>query len=285
MNEYGTITRLVVKHARDAFRAQADCDAQWSDLNFTAVPDLTRAIADYEVFLKLVSAEGARLEYLPVDARVGLDSIYVRDASIVTPRGMVLCHMGKPQRSTEPAAHADRFDALDIPVLGSIRAPGRIEGGDVVWFDDHTVAVGRGYRTNDAGIEQFQDLLGPDIDLLMVPLPHYRGSSDVFHLMSIISPVAHDLAVVYSPLMPVVFRDWLIDGGIDLVEVPDEEFDTMGANVLAIAPRKCVMVEGNPITRNRLEDAGATVAEYDGREISLKGGGGPTCLTRPINRS
>ncbi len=284
MNEYGSITRLLVKHARDAFRSQFDCDGQWRTLNFTDAPDLTRAIADYEVFLSLVSAQGAKLEWLSADDRVGLDSIYVRDASIVTPRGMVLCEMGKPQRSTEPAAQADAFARLGIPVVGTIRAPGKIEGGDVVWFDEHTVAVGRGYRTNDEGIEQFQRILGPDIDLLMVPLPHYRGPSDVFHLMSIISPVAHDLAVVYSPLMPVVFRDWLIDGGIDFVEVPDEEFDTMGANVLAIAPRTCVMVEGNPITRGRLEDAGATVAEYDGREISLKGGGGPTCLTRPISR-
>jgi N-dimethylarginine dimethylaminohydrolase len=198
---------------------------------------------------------------------------------------MVLCRMGKPQRSTEPAVQGEAFAGLDIPVLGEIRAPGRIEGGDVVWFDDHTVAVGRGYRTNDDGIAQFQDLLGPDVDLIVVPLPHYRGPADVFHLMSIISPVDEDLAVVYSPLMPVVFREWLIAGGIDLVEVPDEEFETMGANVLAIAPRRCVMVEGNPVTRDRLEDAGATVAEYDGTEISLKGGGGPTCLTRPIERA
>jgi N-dimethylarginine dimethylaminohydrolase len=128
-------------------------------------------------------------------------------------------------------------------------------------------------------------LIGPDVDVITVPLPHYRGPSDVFHLMSIISPVASDLAVVYSPLMPVPFREWLIVRGIELVEVPDAEFDTMGANVLAIAPRQCVMVEGNPVTRTRLESAGASVVEYDGREISLKGGGGPTCLTRPLARS
>lgn len=285
MNEYGRISRLLVKHARDAFRDQSDCDAQWRDLNFTGAPDWTRARDNYDAFLKQVSSTGATLEFLPPSPRVGLDSIYVRDASIVTPRGMVLCEMGKPQRSTEPAAQAAAFAGMDIPVLGAIRSPGKIEGGDVVWFDERTVAVGRGYRTNDEGIEQFQQLLGPDIDVLMVPLPHYRGPSDVFHLMSIISPVAEDLAVVYSPLMPVVFRDWLLEGGIRLVEVPDDEFDTMGANVLAIAPRTCVMVEGNPVTRERLQDAGATVLEYDGREISLKGGGGPTCLTRPIARA
>ena len=284
MNEHSAITRLLVKHARDAFRSQADCDAQWRALHFTAAPDLARAIDDYDGFLKLVSAHGARLEFLPADPAVSLDSMYVRDASLVTPRGMVLCNMGKPQRATEPAAQAEVFAALGIPVLGAIHAPGKIEGGDVVWFDDRTVAVGRGYRTNDEGIEQFQQLLGPDVDLVVVPLPHYRGPADVFHLMSIISPVADDLAVAYSPLMPVPFREWLIAGGIELVEVPDEEFETMGANVLAVAPGKCVMVEGNPVTRDRLEEAGAEVAEYDGREISLKGGGGPTCLTRPIQR-
>ena len=284
MNEYGSITRLVLKHPREAFGSQAACDRQWGDLNFTEAPDLARAIADYEVFLKLVSAEGATLEFLPADARAGLDSIYVRDASLACERGVILCAMGKPQRSAEPAAQAEACAALGIPVLGAIQPPGKIEGGDVVWFDDHTVAVGRGYRTNDDGIRQFQELVGDAVDVFVVPLPHYRGPSDVFHLMSIVSPVDRDLAVVYSPLMPVTFREWLIAGGIELVEVPDEEFETMGANVLAIAPRQCVMVEGNPITRDRLEDAGAGVAEYDGREISLKGGGGPTCLTRPVVR-
>ena len=284
MNEYARITRLAVKHARDAFRSQAACSAEWRDLNFTDAPEFSAAVADDDQFLALLSSAGATLEQLPADDRVGLDSIYVRDASLVTPRGMVLCRMGKPQRATEPSAQADAFRALGVPVIGAIEAPGQIEGGDVVWFDEHTVAVGRGYRTNDEGIRQFQALLGSAVTVMSVPLPHYRGPSDVFHLMSIISPVDRDLAVVYSPLMPVPFREWLIGRGITLVEVPDSEFDSMGANVLAIAPRQCVMVGGNPVTRDRLRAAGASVAEYDGREISLKGGGGPTCLTRPIAR-
>lgn len=284
MNEYSQITRLLVKHARHAFSAQQACDQQWQNLNFTSAPDLKRAISDYDAFLKVIAAEGAEIELLPADKRVGLDSIYVRDASLVSDRGVILCEMGKPQRSTEPAVQAEAYAALGIPVLGAIAFPGKIEGGDVVWFDEHTVAVGRGYRTNDEGIRQFQAIVGTEVEVLTVPLPHYRGPSDVFHLMSIISPVASDLAVVYSPLMPVPFREWLIARGIELVEVPEAEFDSMGANVLAIAPRQCVMVEGNPITRDRLIAAGATVAEYDGREISLKGGGGPTCLTRPIAR-
>ncbi len=285
MNEYSPITRLLVKHARDAFGTQTACDQQWKDLNFTEAPDLARAIADYEIFLSLISAAGSVLEFLPPNPQVSLDSIYVRDAALVCDRGVILCAMGKPQRSTEPAVQAETYAALGIPILGTISAPGKIEGGDVVWFDAHTVAVGRGYRTNDEGIRQFQDILGSDVEVVTVPLPHYRGPSDVFHLMSIISPVDGDLAVVYSPLMPVPFREWLIARAIALVEVPEEEFDSMGANVLAIAPRRCVMVAGNPITRDRLKAVGATVAEYDGREISIKGGGGPTCLTRPIARN
>lgn len=284
MNEFGTITKLLVKHARDAFRSQRDCDQQWRDLNFTEAPDYAAALGEYEAFVAAVSANGAEVVRLPADARVGLDSIYVRDAALVSDRGVILCNMGKPQRATEPSVQGETYRALGVPVLGAIEAPGQIEGGDVVWFDERTVAVGRGYRTNDEGIRQFAALLGAGVDVIPVPLPHYRGPSDVFHLMSIISPVDRDLAVVYSPLMPVPFREWLVARGIRLVEVPDEEFDSMGANVLAIAPRRCVMVAGNPVTRARLEAAGAVVVEYTGRDISVKGGGGPTCLTRPLAR-
>ena len=214
-----------------------------------------------------------------------MDSVYVRDASVITDRGAVLCRMGKPQREGEPSAQEAAFRALGIPVLGAIQPPGRLEGGDVVWLDQRTVAVGRGYRTNAEGIQQLHDLLGDAVDeVIAVALPHWRGPADVFHLMSIISPVDTDLAVVYSPLMSVPFRERLLERGTTLVEVPDDEFDSMGANVLAIAPRKCVMVAGNPKTRAALERAGAEVFEYEGSEISLKGGGGPTCLTRPLAR-
>jgi N-dimethylarginine dimethylaminohydrolase len=197
---------------------------------------------------------------------------------------MVLCRMGKRARQDEPAEQRRLFEALGVPVAGTIAGPGQIEGGDVVWFDARTVAVGRGYRTNDEGIAQFRTMLGDSVDVIVVPLPHYRGPADVFHLMSIVSPVDADLAVVYSPLMPVPFREWLSARGIGFVEVPDGEFGSMGANVLAVAPRRVVMLDGNPVTRQRLESAGVEVDTYDGSEISVKGGGGPTCLTRPLAR-
>ena len=183
-------------------------------------------------------------------------------------------------------ARAARIVALLAAGIGFFLAlGGLLEGGDVAWLDGRTIAVGRGYRTNDAGIAQLRALLGDRVDeFITVALPHWRGAGDVFHLMSIISPVDRDLAVVYSPLMPVPFRERLLAEGKTLIEVPDEEFARMGANILAIAPRRCVLLDGNPITRAKLEAAGAEVLTYEGSEISVKGGGGPTCLTRPLVR-
>lgn len=284
-NEFDPIGRLVLKQAADAFESPDAIARQWRDLHFTAPPDLPAAIDEYAHFAAILETAGAQVQWLPRGESVGLDAVYVRDASVVTPRGMVLCRMGKSARHAEPAAQAAAFAAWGIPVAGRIEAPGSLEGGDVVWFDAQTVAVGRGYRTNREGIRQLRAIVGDAVEVIEVPLPHWRGEADVFHLMSIISPVDHDLAVVYSPLMPVPFRQWLVARGIALVEVPEVEFESMGANVLAVAPRTCVMVEGNPETRARLVAAGATVHFYRGQEISLKGGGGPTCLTRPVTRS
>ena len=280
-NEYGPLGRVAIRHVRHAFAGR---EGQWRDLRFTAAPDYARAVNQFDAFVELLAASGARVDDLPEAPDLTLDAIYARDASLVTPGGVVLCRMGKAARGHEPAAQGRAFEALGLKVAGAIEAPGLIEGGDVVWFDDRTVAVGRGYRTNDEGIRQFRALLPAGTDVIVVPLPHHRGPVDVFHLMSIVSPVDGDLAVAYSPLMGVPFREWLIDRGIGLIEVPDEEFDSMGGNVLALGPRQAVMVDGNPLTRSRLERAGVEVRVYEGSEISLKGGGGPTCLTRPLAR-
>jgi N-dimethylarginine dimethylaminohydrolase len=282
--EVGTLRRVLLKHARDAFVSQSAIDEQWRALKFTAPPEFGKAIAQYDRFVEAVTSAGAEAHFLPRSEMVGLDSIYVRDASLACDAGVVMCCMGKALRQTEPVAQAETYRTIGERMLGAIVPPGRLEGGDVVWLDARTLAVGRGYRTNDAGIAQLRALLAPSIEVVTVPLPHWRGANDAFHLMSIISPVDGDLAVVYSPLLPVNFRERLLERGLTLVEVPDEEFDTMGTNVLAIAPRRCVIVTGNPVTRRRLEQAGADVVEYEGSEISLKGGGGPTCLTRPLQR-
>jgi len=283
-NEYDPIERMALHHARDAFANAARVEREWRALNFTAPPDIELAVDQFDAFRALVADGRVRVDDLPAADDLTLDAIYARDASVVSPRGLVLASMGKAARRQEPEAQGRVFRALGLTVLGAIQPPGTLEGGDVVWFDERTAAVGCGYRTNDDGILQLQELVGRDVRIIVVDLPHYRGPSDVFHLMSIISPVDADLAVVYSPLMPVRFREWLLARGVRLIEVPDEEFESMGANVLAIAPRECVMLDGNPVTRARLETAGARVSVYDGSEISSKGGGGPTCLTRPLSR-
>jgi len=277
-----------LKHPREAFVDQATIATQWRSLGFGGAPDLDKAAEEFDAFVSLLRAGGADVHLLPRDDRTTLDSIYVRDAAIVCDRGAIVCRMGKTARRSEASAQEKALSALtpsSIPIIGRIEAPGTLEGGDVAWLDRRTLVVGRGYRTNDEGIRQLRLLLGDAIDdLIVVPLPHWRGAGDVMHLMSLISPVDHDLAVVYSPLLPVPFREQLVARGIQLVEVPDEEFETMGTNVLAVKPRVCIMLAGNPRTMRRLQDAGAIVIQYEGQEISMKGAGGPTCLTRPIRR-
>ncbi len=284
-SDYGQIKAVFIKRAEDAFVGDAVIDRDWKRLNYLSRPDFTRAKQEYVGFEAMVAASGAVIRHFPGDPTTTMDSIYCRDASIATDGGMILCHMGKPARTTEPEAQARVFKSQGIPVLGAIQAPGTVEGGDVAWLDSKTLAVGHTYRTNEAGIEQLRGLLKPlGVSVMTVPLPHYKGPSDVFHLMSILSPVDRDLAVVYSPLMPIPFRNHLLDRGYTLVEVPDAEFDSMGCNVLALGPRNVLMVKGNPTTKEALVKAGCTVTEYEGAEISVKGGGGPTCLTRPLER-
>ncbi|MEO5718926.1 MAG: arginine deiminase family protein, partial [Chthoniobacterales bacterium] len=175
-SEFGAITRLVVKHARDAFQNAESIAAQWQALNFTAAPDFARAVEQYESFLELLHASGREVTFLPQAEGVGLDSIYVRDAAVVCDRGIILCRMGKPLRQGEPGAQETALRALGYPIIGTIQPPGQLEGGDVAWLDQRTLAVGRGYRTNDSGIAQLRDLLGDTIDeLIIVALPHWRG--------------------------------------------------------------------------------------------------------------
>jgi len=284
-SEFAPLRSVLLKHARHAFADQPTVDRSWRDLGYAGRPDYASAVREYDGFVDLLAELGVRALYLPEDPATGPDSLYVRDTAVLCDRGAILCAMAKPERESEPSATERTLRRAGIPVVGRILPPGRLEGGDVAWVTERVVAVGRGYRTNAEGIRQLRTLLGSAAaHVVAVPLPHWHGPSDVFHLMSMFSPVDRDLAVVYSPLLPVPFRQSLLDLGFRLVEVPHEEFPGMGCNVLATAPRVCVMLEGNPVTRSRLEAEGARVHVYRGREISRKGAGGPTCLTRPLVR-
>ena len=239
-----------------------------------------------EQLISFLKTNSIQIHYLPIDEDTSLDSIYTHDPCIISNSGVILSNMGKRDRQTEPKAIASYFDSINVPILGQIKSPGTLEGGDVVWIDERTVAVGEGYRTNAEGIRQLKSLLKSDVDkVITVPLPHWTGPADCLHLMSNISPIDYDLYLVYSKLLPVSFRQYLLGRGIKLVEVPDEEYDSMGCNVLAVSPRKVIMIKNNPITQQRLEAENVEVHTYDGSEISIKGSGGPTCLTRPFMRS
>jgi len=284
-SEFLKLKKVYLKSSIDAFVSEEVVASQWNELNYLSKPDLNGALKEYSEFKSIFENNGVEMQFFPSNDHVKMDSIYCRDASIATDFGVIICNMGKEGRVNEPKAQLEEYQKQNIAVLGAIKSPGTLEGGDVAWLDSKTLAVGHTYRTNDEGIQQLKNLLEPNgVQVIIADLPHYKGQEDVFHLMSILSPVDKDLAVVYSPLMPIKFRNELLERGFNLIEVPEDEFDSMGCNVLAIAPRNCVMVDGNPKTKKALEAAGCKVTTYSGKEISVKGGGGPTCLTRPLIR-
>lgn len=282
-SDVGKIEHLLLKHPKEAFISQDNLNTHWKEFNYLGCPNYEKALKEYDGFLELLVNQIPEINFLPRDDKTGLDSIYVRDPVIMTNKGAILCNMGKKQRRQEPSAMSDFLPDLNVPILGSISGEARLEGGDAVWIDERTLAVGRGYRTNDEGIQQLKQLLTGLVDeMIEVHLPHWQGPNDVMHLMSLLSFIDHKLALVYSRLLPVSFREWLLARNIRLMEVPDSEFESMACNVLAVAPRKCIVLSGNPLTKKMLENEGVEVWEYIGEEISMKGSGGPTCLTLPI---
>ncbi|MHB1817923.1 MAG: dimethylarginine dimethylaminohydrolase family protein [Streptosporangiaceae bacterium] len=249
------------------------------------VPDPGLLAAQHEAFCDLLTTLGC--EVVVADAADGLvDATYVRDPALVTGRGAILFQMAKTARVAEPELLGAEFEAAGVPVIGRLTGSARADGGDFIWLDGHTVLAGRSYRTNPAGHRQVAEILaGEGVTLESADLPHDQGPGHVLHLMSLISPLADDLAVVFPPLAPVALMETLADRGVTVVPVPADEYQSMGCNVLAVRPRVVVMIEANPATRAALEAHGCEVHCYDGSEISLKGDGGPTCLTAPLWRA
>jgi dimethylargininase len=274
------LRRVMVRRPDEAF-AGADPE-KW---HYTGSPDLEKARLEHESLVQLLRAAGA--EVLHHDSPLpGLaDAIYVFDPVLVTDRGAVVLSMGKELRRGEEEPLARALQDAGVPILYSLHGMARAECGDLLWIDHDTLAAGIGFRTNIEGVRQLSGILSESgIEVMPVELPYHMGSDACLHLLSLISIVDHGLAVVYPPLLSVPFWQLLQEHGFKLIEVPEEEFATMGPNVLALSPGKCVLLAGNPITRNRLEQAGCEVMIYRGDEISLKAEGGPTCLTRPILR-
>jgi len=254
-------------------------DGHWRE------PDRDLLLRQHREFVELLRGCGANV--LVGDAIDGLvDAVYTHDPAIMTPFGSILLQMRKPVRSPEPDAMRQDFERLGVPVLGSLTGDAVSDGGDKVWLDAQTLVVGRSYRTNAAAVEQFRSLLAPHgVTVVSVDLPHYMGPDAVLHLMSVISPIAHDLAAVYEPLAPVALMELLDDRGIARITVDEDEMLTQGANILAVAPGEVILAAGNDKVHARLRAADVKVHEFAGTEVAVKGDGGPTCLTQPLWRA
>jgi N-dimethylarginine dimethylaminohydrolase len=257
--------------------------SRWREYGWHAEPDAARLAEEHEGLRVALEQAGAEVVIGEPSTDGNVDAIYVFDPALVTGEGAILLRPGKELRRDEVAAIRADLDANGIRIAVELTAPAVAEGGDALWLDESTLIVGLGYRTNATGAAQIAVLL-PAVDVLTVDLPHHRGRGEVLHLLSLISPLDDDLALVYLPLLPVRLVQLLEESGVRMVEVPDEEFDSMGCNVLALAPRVVLALDGNPETRRRLEADGVEVRVYAGEELSRKGDGGPTCLTRPLAR-
>ena len=255
----------------------------WQACGWRAEPDAAGIAQEHEAFCTLLEDGGAEVVYAESAAKGNPDAIYTYDPALVGDEGALLLHPGKDIRRPEVDAMREDFERAGVPVAGRLDDPAWTEGGDCCWLDEHTLLAGCGYRTNEAGIARLRELL-PGVEVIAYDLPHWHGRDEVMHLMSLISPLAPDLTVVYEPLLPTRLAQLLEERGVELVPIPDEEFDSMGSNVLALAPRVALAVDGNPRTRERMERAGVEVLTYVGQELS-KGDGGPTCLTRPLLRA
>jgi N-dimethylarginine dimethylaminohydrolase len=257
--------------------------SRWREYGWRAEPDARRIAEEHEGLQATLAEADAEVVIAETAADGNLDAVYVYDPAIVSDRGAILLRPGKAERRGEVEAMRADFTAAGVPIAAQLEEPALAEGGDTLWLDDRTLVVGLGYRTNEAGARQLAAAL-PDLDVVTVDLPHYNGPGEVMHLLSLVSPLDLDLALVYLPLMPVRLVELLRARGYELVEVPDDEFESMGCNVLALGPRVALALDGNPETRRRMKAAGVDVRVYSGEELSRKGDGGPTCLTRPLER-
>jgi dimethylargininase len=276
MSMTGPLKRVLVRPPGTDF-------SRWRECGWRAEPDAARIAEEHEGLRMALSEAGAEVVVAESEVDGNLDAIYVYDPALIADGGAILLRPGKEQRRGEVALMRADFAAAGVPIVAELDEPALAEGGDTLWLDERTLVVGLGYRTNEAGARRLEAAL-PNIDVITVDLPHYHGPSEVMHLMSLVSPLDRDLALVYPPLMPVRLVELLHEHGIEHVEVPDEEFESMGCNVLALGPRIALALDGNPETRRRLEAAGVEMRVYSGEELSRKGDGGPTCLTRPLER-
>ena len=272
------LRQVLVHRPGAAFGAAFDNPAH----GFLMPVDLGTAQWEHDAYVNLLVQLGVEVRVLEVETD-DPDLVYAFDPLLVTDRGAIALRPGKANRRNEPTALERWTSEAGIPTVGRIEAPGTVEGGDTLWLRPELLCIGRSLRTNDAGARQLADLVGGDVRIF--DLPYWRGTAELVHLLSVISPVTDDLAVVYPPLLPAGLWELLMQLGIRTIAVPDEEFPTLGCNILAVRPGVLIMAEGNPVTQVALESAGCEVYTYPAAEIGINGSGGPTCMSRPILRA
>ena len=285
LNEYSQIKEVAIRSPLAGFVDNDKISREWEALRYHAKPDMLLAISEYKYFKSLLTDDGMEVIDLPPSNKLTLDSIYTRDTILLCDKGLILCNMGRASRTFEVNENFKTLSSMGYEVAGEIKAPGTLEGGDFIWIDNNHAAVGLGPRTNAEGIRQLKEILGPSIDLHIVNLPNPDHPDDVLHLMSIISPLDKDLALIYKPFIPNTFLQWLANLNINFIKLSEEEYPLMGCNVLATAPRSIIMLDELPKVQFELEKAQCKIRTYKGIEISRKGEGGPTCLTRPLIRN
>jgi N-dimethylarginine dimethylaminohydrolase len=265
----------------------APADAlDWRAFGYLRPINHRQALDEHAALRSLIADAGVEVITGEIDDARLQDGIFPFDPSFITDGGAVICRMGKELRRGEEALAEATLSDLGIPILGRIEPPGTLEGGDCLWLDERTLAIGRGYRSNAEGIRQMAELLAPQgVRVVTVGLPYWHGPDECLHLLSLISMLDEDLAIVYLPLLEATFVEYLLERGIRLISIPDSEFPTQGCNVLVTTPRSCILLKENQITAELLSAAGCKVTLYTGGEISHNRAGGPTCLTRQLLRT
>jgi N-dimethylarginine dimethylaminohydrolase len=282
----GVLERVLVCSPRTAGWQQLDRADHWQELGFLHAPDFAAAQSQHEALCRELKIAGAEVVEMPPAPDLSLDSVYAHDASLPTDYGLIVLRPGKPNRLNEGPRHASFFETLDIPTLGTIAVPGTAEAGDMVWLDSKTLLIGRGYRTNAAGIQQIRGLLAPKgVQVFSAPLPYGPGPSACLHLMSLISLLNEHTALVDLPWLAVETVQLLESCGYNFIEIDASERDTLACNVLALGEKRLLAIEENKRTNARLRQAGFDVRTFPGNELCINGSGGPTCLTRPILRA
>jgi dimethylargininase len=249
-------------------------------------PDKVQGI--YNNFVNLLTDEGVEIFWIEENTNIA-DAIFTYDASMMTKSGAILMSPGKELRKGEQNIHRNFYKHNNIPIIGEITGKATAEAGDTLWLDDNSLIVGKGFRTNQEGVNQIKEIMKPlQVDVFQFDIPVYMGTEACLHLMSLISLVDHRKALVYSPLLPVSLFKLLEEKGFTLINAPEDEFlssQTLSTNILTISPGKCIMIDGFPKTRESLENCGISVKVFNADELCIACEGGPTCLTRPLLRS